>query len=132
MEDHIRFVSGQTNNADTLPALLTAAFYGLETIERATSLLSEHAPPHCREACGTALAEAVNAWWALSDAPAWAVPSGPASFPELASLTAELVLLVSETLLKAANKTSLSADQVACLAAVDHAGRVHAALRRIA
>lgn len=117
MEDHIRFVSSQLRNADNLAALLTAAFYGLETIERATSLLNESAPPHWREACDAALAEAVNAWWALSEAPAWVDP-GTASPSELAARTAELVLLVSETLLKAANKSSRSADQVACLKAV--------------
>lgn len=131
MDDHIRFVTSQIQSADTLSALLTAAFYGLETVERATALLAEIAPEHLRTDCDDALAAAISAWWALSGAPTWSDP-GESPLTELAAQVSSLVLLVSETLLKAANKAATPADRIACLSAVHHAGRVHAALKKVA
>ncbi|WP_026416349.1 hypothetical protein [Actinomadura oligospora] len=131
MDDHISFVTSQIHRADTLPALLTAAFYGLETVERATALLAETAPEHLRTDCNEAFEAAIDAWWALSDAPTWSDPGGSPP-PELAAQVSSLVLLVSQTLLKAANRATVPADRVACLSAVHHAGRAHAALKKVA
>ncbi|MFC5187200.1 hypothetical protein [Actinomadura harenae] len=130
MNEHIRYVTGQIQDADTLPALLTAAFYGLETVERATALLAETTPENHRTDCDNALTASVDAWWALSDAPTWSSP-GHSTPAELAARTSALVLLISQTLLQAANKTSDPADRIACLTAVHHAGRVHDALKEI-
>ncbi|MEV4251683.1 hypothetical protein AB0J52_00795 [Spirillospora sp. NPDC049652] len=130
MDDHIRFVTDQIQAADTLPALLTAAFYGLETVERTTALLAESAAENLRTHYSDALAAAVEAWWALSGAPTCSDP-GPSTPTELTARASALVLLVSQTLLKAANKTRNPADRTACLAAVHHAGRAHDALKKV-
>ncbi|WP_165975565.1 hypothetical protein [Actinomadura rubrisoli] len=48
---------------------------------------------------------------------------------QLAESIAALVMIVAEAVLNAASKTTDPADRVACLKAVHHAGRLHAALR---
>ncbi|WP_165495159.1 hypothetical protein [Actinomadura roseirufa] len=44
MKRHFAHVTKQIKAADTIPALLTSAFIGLEQIERAVRLLAESAP----------------------------------------------------------------------------------------
>ncbi|TDE26529.1 hypothetical protein [Actinomadura sp. 6K520] len=102
---------------------------GLELIGDATTVLAQTAP---EDAYQTALTEATDAWWALTEAPTLAWPQ--ASMPdteteELATAIAALVLEVTEAILNVASKTTDPADRVACLKAVHHAGHVHAALR---
>ncbi|WP_433332980.1 hypothetical protein [Spirillospora sp. CA-294931] len=134
MNEHIAYVTKQIEASDTVQALLTAAFIGLELIERATTLLADIAPETRYPAYAAALAESTQAWWALAEAPAL-------SWPEAAQLVADtghrefadsinkLVLVTGEALLNAANKVSEPADRIACLKAARHAGRVHTALQ---
>ncbi|WUH97671.1 hypothetical protein OHR68_29690 [Spirillospora sp. NBC_00431] len=119
----------QIRTADSLPALLTAAFMGMELIERATTVLAQTAP---RDTHQTALTEATDAWWALAEAPTLAWPDGSLPDRELQEFTdsiAAMVMTVAEAILNVASKTTEPADRVACLRAAHHAGNVHAALR---
>ncbi|MEU5885190.1 hypothetical protein [Spirillospora sp. NPDC047279] len=134
MQEHIDYVAKQIQSADRIPALMTAAFIGLELIERAATLLTELAPADAYPAYSEALAEATDAWWALSEAPSVAWPRGPhrsepAEYREFTDKLTKLVLVVAEALLNAASKTTDPADRVACMKAAQHIGRVHTALR---
>lgn len=123
------YATRQIKTADSLPALLTAAFMGLELIERTTTVLAQAAPEVTYQ---TALAEASDAWWALAEVPslAWPDRSMPnTEITEFAEATAALVMVVAEAILNVASKTTQPADRVACLRAVHHAGNVAAALR---
>lgn len=123
------YATQQIKAADSVPTLLTAAFMGLELIERATTVLAQTAP---EDAYQTALAEATDAWWALADAPslAWPERSMPdTDVQEFAEAIAALVIVVAEAILNVASKTTEPGDRVACLRAVHHAGNVTAAMR---
>ncbi|MES9541868.1 hypothetical protein [Actinomadura sp. NPDC000600] len=123
------YAARQIKTADSLPALLAAAFMGMELIERATTVLAQSA---LEDAYQTALAEASDAWWALADAPTLTWPDRSLSdtdVPELAESIAALVMVVAEAILNVASKTTDPADRVACLRAVHHAGNVHAAMK---
>ncbi|NKZ03318.1 hypothetical protein [Actinomadura latina] len=102
---------------------------GLELIERATTVLAQHAP---EEAYQAALVEASDAWWALVEAPtlAWpehCMPDGEVQ--EFAEAITGLVMVVAEAILNVASKSTDPADRVACLRAVHHTGNVAAAMR---
>ncbi|WP_021593514.1 hypothetical protein [Actinomadura welshii] len=123
------YATRQIKTADSLPALLAAAFMGMELIERAATVLAQSAP---EDAYQTALAEATDAWWALAEAPtlSWPERSMPdTDVQELATSIAALVMVVAEAILNVASKTTEPADRVACLRAAHHAGNVHAAMR---
>lgn len=123
------YATRQIKAADTVPALLTSAFVGLDLIERATTVLAQTAPKGAHQ---TALAEATDAWWALSEAPTLAWPERSMTDADVqlaAEAVAAFVLVVAEAILTAASKTTAPADRVACLTAAHHAGHVHAALR---
>ncbi|WP_067479537.1 hypothetical protein [Actinomadura hibisca] len=133
MRDHLTFVTKQLTAADSLPALLTATFAGLETAERATTLLTEIAPEEYHATYSTALAQATAGWWALTEAPALIWPSNnrpvaDSEHRELAQAIAQLAGGVAQSLLGAAKVTG-AADHAACLQAAHHAGRVHHILR---
>ncbi|MEU5992826.1 hypothetical protein ABZ806_27985 [Spirillospora sp. NPDC047418] len=123
------YATRQIKTADSLPALLAAAFMGLDLIERAATVLAQAVP---EDAYRTALADVSDAWWALAEAPslAWPDRSMPdTEIPEFTEAIAALVMAVAEALLNVASKTTKPADRVACLRAVHHAGNVAAALR---
>ncbi|MGW2307771.1 hypothetical protein [Actinomadura luteofluorescens] len=123
------YAARQIKTADSIPALLAAAFMGMELIERATTVLAQTAP---EDAYQTALAEASDAWWALVDAPTLTWPDRSMSdtdVSELAESIAALVMVVAEAILNVASKTTDPADRVACLRAAHHAGNVHAAMK---
>ncbi|MEV4677273.1 hypothetical protein ACGFJT_44020 [Actinomadura geliboluensis] len=129
MKHFFDYAARQIKTADSLPALLAAAFMGLELIERATTVLAESAP---EDAYQTALAEASDAWWALAEAPSLAWPERPmpdTDAHEFAEAITSLVMVVAEAILNVASKTPRPADRVACLRAVHHAGNVAAAMR---
>lgn len=134
LHDHITYVSKQIQAANTLPALMTTAFVGLEMVERAITLLIEIAPEESYASYATALAEATDAWWALSEAPSLSWPTSSeliveTGHREFAEAIAQLVMVISQGLLNAVNKVRDPADRVACLKAASHAGHVHAALQ---
>ncbi|MEU9867887.1 hypothetical protein AB0C87_08565 [Actinomadura sp. NPDC048021] len=123
------YAARQIKTADSIPALLAAAFMGMELIERATTVLAQTAP---EDAYQTALAEASDAWWALVDAPTLTWPDRAISdtdVSDLAESIAALVMVVAEAILTVASKTTDPADRVACLRAAHHAGNVHAAMK---
>ncbi|MFA1538029.1 hypothetical protein [Actinomadura monticuli] len=123
------YATRQIKTADSLPALLAAAFMGLELIERASTVLAQAAPEDDYQ---VALAEATDAWWALAEAPTlnWPERSMPdTDVQQLADSIAALVMVVAEAILNVASKTTQPADRVACLRAAHHAGNVHAAMR---
>ncbi|MFG2015649.1 hypothetical protein [Actinomadura geliboluensis] len=129
MKHFFDYAARQIKTADSLPALLAAAFMGLELIERATTVLAQSAP---EDAYQTALAEASDAWWALAEAPSLAWPAHPmpdTDAHEFAETITSLVMVVAEAILNVACKTTRPADRVACLRAVHHAGNVAAAMR---
>lgn len=133
MKQHFEHITRQIRTADSIPALLTTAFTGLEVIERATAHLADIAPAHAYPGYQTARAEATNAWSMLSTAPTLGGPSRSTSIDadaeELAASISRLVLVVAEAIVNVAAKTSEPGDRVACLQAARHAGYVHAALR---
>ncbi|SNS76025.1 hypothetical protein [Actinomadura mexicana] len=123
------YAARQIKTADSVPALLAAAFMGMELIERATTVLAQTAPENAYQ---TALAEASDAWWALVDAPTLTWPDRSMSdtdVSDLAESIAALVMVVAEAILNVASKTTDPADRVACLRAAHHAGNVHAAMK---
>ena len=123
------YAARKIKTADSIPALLAAAFMGMELIERATTVLAQAAP---EDAYQTALAEASDAWWALVDAPTLTWPDRSMSdtdVSDLAESIAALVMVVAEAILNVASKTTDPADRVACLRAAHHAGNVHAAMK---
>ncbi|WP_339153699.1 hypothetical protein [Actinomadura luteofluorescens] len=123
------YAARQIKTADSVPALLAAAFMGMELIERATTVLAQTAPEDTYQ---TALAEASDAWWALADAPTLTWPDRSLSdtdVSDLAESIAALVMVVAEAILNVASKTTDPADRVACLRAAHHAGNVHAAMK---
>ena len=123
------YAARQIKTADSVPALLAAAFMGMELIERATTVLAQTAP---EDAYQTALAEASDAWWALVDAPTltWSDRSmSDTDVSDLAESIAALVMVVAEAILNVASKTTAPADRVACLRAAHHAGNVYAAMK---
>ncbi|MFF0523494.1 hypothetical protein ACFYTC_32745 [Actinomadura nitritigenes] len=81
----------------------------------------------------TALIEATDAWWALSEAPTLAWPTSAAmntdDVRQLAEAIAGFVLVLAEAMLNVASKSSDPGDRVACLRAAHHVGRLHAALK---
>ncbi|MEV5831911.1 hypothetical protein AB0L25_40800 [Spirillospora sp. NPDC052242] len=133
MRQHFEHITQQIRSADSIPALLTAAFAGLEVIERATAHLADMAPAHIYPGYQTARAEATSAWATLSTAPTLNSPEHPASanpdVEELAAAIARFVLVVAEAIVNVASKTPDPGDRMACLRAAHHAGHVHAALR---
>ncbi|MFA1551740.1 hypothetical protein [Actinomadura chokoriensis] len=123
------YASQQIKTADSLPALLAAAFMGLELIERTTTVLAQSAQEDAHQ---TALAEAIDAWWALAEAPSLAWPEGSMSDADVQEFTeaiSALVMVVAEAILNVASKTTEPADRVACLRAAHHVGNVHAAMK---
>lgn len=123
------YAARQIKTADSVPALLAAAFMGMELIERATTVLAQTAPEDAYQA---ALAEASDAWWALVDAPTLTWPDRSMSdtdVSDLAESIAALVMVVAEAILNVASRTTDPADRVACLRAAHHAGNVHAAMK---
>lgn len=118
--------------ADSIPALTTAAAFGLILIEHAVTLLCGTRGDVLRPDHRTALAEATDAWWALTEAPCLGWPQAPtteADAEALAGSTATLVMVVAEALLTVASKSTDAADRVACLKATHHIGHVRTALR---
>ncbi|MVZ99065.1 hypothetical protein F8568_001410 [Actinomadura sp. LD22] len=105
----------------------------MELIERATTVLPDldDEPNHLDHE--TATTAAIDAWWALSQAPtlAWpsAAPMTTDQTRELAEAIADFVLVVTQAILNAASKSTDPGDRVACLQAAHHAGRLHAALK---
>lgn len=135
MEDVLKYlfdhITRQIKAADTIPGLIASAFIGLDLIERATTVIAQDAPEEVHGAYQTALAEATDAWWALTDAPSLAWPNSfrnDTDVRQLSQSISALVLVVAEAILTAASKTTDPADRVACLRAAHHAGHVHAAL----
>ncbi|GAA1875143.1 hypothetical protein [Actinomadura bangladeshensis] len=129
MKHFFDYATRQIKAADSLPALLAAAFMGLELIERAATVLAQSTSEDAYQA---ALGEASDAWWALAEAPSLAWPQSPmpdSDAHEFAAAVTSLVMVVAEAILNVASKTTEPADRVACLRAVHHAGNVAAALR---
>jgi hypothetical protein len=123
------YATRQIKAADSPPALLAAAFMGLELIERAATVLAQTAPGSAYQ---TTLGEASDAWWALAEAPslAWPQHAMPdTNITEFAEAITSLVMVVAEAILNVAATTTQPADRVACLRAVRHAGNIAAALR---
>jgi hypothetical protein len=129
----LQYLTRQIKTADSIPALLTSAFVGLDLIERATAVLPDIDDDQTRRGFETAAIAATDAWWALSEAPTLAWPgSTPMATTEIQELTAAIasfVLVVTEAILNAASKSTDPGDRVACLRAAHHAGRLHAALK---
>lgn len=132
MFDYIAYVTRQIQSANRIPALITAAFIGLELTERAATVLLENAPEETVDAYRSALTEATYAWWALSHAPSLAWPDDPdaeyVAPHELAGALRDLVHVVTAALHGAAAQAVGQADRAACLTAAAHAVRVHEAL----
>ncbi|QFG22853.1 hypothetical protein [Actinomadura sp. WMMB 499] len=133
MQQHFDNVNARIRSAGSVPALLSAAFTGLEVIERATTVLADTAPACTYPGYQVARAEARNAWSALATAPTLNCPDQTATegadVQELASSIAAFVLVVAEAIVNVASKTTEPGDQTACLRAARHAGHVHTALR---
>ncbi|MFG1999276.1 hypothetical protein ACGFNU_09035 [Spirillospora sp. NPDC048911] len=119
MQDHIAYAADRIRSARDLPALLAAAFAGLELVERAASALADRSPAYA-----TALTEASDAWWALTDAPSLRSLEDA----EPGTSVATFSLLVTQALVAATARAVDPADRIACLQAARHAGRVHDAL----
>ncbi|MFG2006168.1 hypothetical protein ACGFNU_44165 [Spirillospora sp. NPDC048911] len=134
MFDYIAYVTRQIQSANRIPALITAAFVGLELTERAATVLLENAPEEAVDAYRSALTEATHAWWALSHAPSLAWPDDPdadyVAPHELAVALRDLVHVVTDALHGVAAQSIAQADRTACLIAASHAVRIHEALSR--
>ena len=133
LNQQFQYLTRQIKGAGSIPALLTAAFIGLDLIERAVTVLPDINSDQVRPGKETALIEATDAWWALSEAPTLAWPASTAvntdDARQLAEAVAGFVLVVTEAMLNVASKSSDPGDRVACLRAAHHAGRLHAALK---
>ena len=133
LNQQFQYLTRQIKGADSIPALLTAAFIGLDLIERAVTVLPDINSDQVRPGNETALIEATDAWWALSEAPTLAWPASTAvntdDARQLAEAVAGFVLVVTEAMLNVASKSSDPGDRVACLRAAHHAGRLHATLK---
>jgi hypothetical protein len=105
----------------------------VDLIERTTTLLPDIGNDQTRLDSETATSAAIDAWWALSQAPtlAWpgAAPMTTGETQELAEAIADFVLVVTEAILNVASKSADPGDRVACLQATHHVGRLHAALK---
>ncbi|GAA0284461.1 hypothetical protein GCM10009527_095680 [Actinomadura nitritigenes] len=105
----------------------------MDLIERTTTPLHAIGNDQTRLNSETATIAAIEAWWALSQAPtlAWpgAAPMSADETRELAEAIADVVLVVTEAILNVASKSADPGDRVACLQAAHHAGRLHAALK---
>jgi hypothetical protein len=133
LKHQFQHLARQIQAADSIPARLSFAFIGLELVERATTVLPALGDDHARLDFETATIAAIDAWWALSQAPtlAWpsAAPMTTGETQELAEAIAGFVLVVTEAILNVASKSAEPGDRVACLQAAHHAGRLHAALK---
>ncbi|QKG20095.1 hypothetical protein [Actinomadura verrucosospora] len=129
----MQYLTHQIKAADSIPALLTTAFIGLGLIERATTVLPDLDTDQTHADYETAISAAIDAWWALSQAPtlAWptSTPTTADQAQELADAIAGFVLVVTEAILNAASKSPDPGDRMACLQAAHHAGRLHSALK---
>jgi hypothetical protein len=127
-------VAWQIRAADQLPALLAAAFVGLELADLTTEALAEQDPDEGFPAYLTARVEAAEARDALSRAPSltWPAvraPQGRITVDDIVGSLATLAMLLAQALVTAAERSSDPADRIACLDAALHAGRLHEALR---
>lgn len=133
LKHQFQYLTRQIKTADSIPALLTTAFIGVDLIERTTTLLPDIGNDQARLDSETATIAAIDAWWALSQAPtlAWpsAAPMTTGETQELAEAIAGFVLVVTEAILNVASKSSDPGDRVACLQAAHHVGRLHSALK---
>lgn len=141
LNHQFQYLTRQIKAADSVPTLLTSAFTGLNLIERIVTVLPnpDTAPgtdsdvEQSGPGYETALIEASDAWWALSEAPTLAWPGATTMIADdlhqLVEAIAAFVLVVTEAMLNAASKSSASGDRVACLQAAHHAGRLYAALK---
>ncbi|MWA02325.1 hypothetical protein F8568_022540 [Actinomadura sp. LD22] len=133
LKHQFQYLTRQIKAADSIPALLTAAFLGVDLIERTTTLLPDIGNDQARLDSETATIAAIDAWWVLSQAPtlAWpsAAPMTTGETQELVEAIAGFVLVVTEAILNVASKSADPGDRVACLQAAHHAGRLHAALK---
>ncbi|WP_433234819.1 hypothetical protein [Actinomadura nitritigenes] len=133
LNHQFEYLARQIKAADSIPGLLTAAFIGLDLIERAITVLPDIHPDQAAPSNETALIEVTDAWWALSEAPTLAWPASTTMTAEDARQVAEaiagFVLVVAEAMLNVASKSSDPGDRVACLRAAHHVGRLHAALK---
>ncbi|MEV5830457.1 hypothetical protein AB0L25_33315 [Spirillospora sp. NPDC052242] len=133
MQQHFETVNAEIRSADGVPALLAAAFKGLEVVERATIVLADAAPASAYPGYQVARAEATNAWSVLSMAPTLGCADRASTegndVEDLADSIRAFVLVVAEAIVNVASKTTEPGDRTACLRAAHHAGRVHTALR---
>jgi hypothetical protein len=125
LDHYVRYFSRHTGT--DIPDALVTAHLGLHATERAVAALGL--------TDDTALDEAINAGVALARARTVAWPPGgdveSAGEPrDKAASIADLVMVVSRTLLTTANKVTDPADRIACFQAVQHAGRLQTILRR--
>ncbi|MGI5325070.1 hypothetical protein [Actinomadura nitritigenes] len=133
LKHQFQHLTRQIKAADSVPALLASAFFGLDLIERATTALPDTGNDPIRPDYEAAAIEATDAWWALTQAPTldWPITK-PITADEaryLADTIAAFVLVVTEAMLTAASKSPDPADRMACLRAAHHAGRLHSALK---
>lgn len=137
LNHQFQYLTRQIKAADSIPALLTCAFIGLDLVERAITVLPDIDIGTDTDQAGpgneTALIETTDAWWALSEAPTLAWPASAAmntdDVRQLAEAIAGFVLVLAEAMLNVASKSSDPGDRVACLRAAHHIGRLHAALK---
>jgi hypothetical protein len=133
LNHQFQYLTRQIKAADSIPALLTAAFIGLDLVERAITVLPDIDTDQAGPGNETALIETTDAWWALSEAPTLAWPTRAAmntdDVRQLAEAIAGFVLVVTEAMLNVASKSSDPGDRVACLRAAHHVGRLHSALK---
>ncbi|MFC4906183.1 hypothetical protein [Actinomadura gamaensis] len=133
MHDHIAYAAGRLGAADSLPSLLAAAIDGLELVERAATALTDPSRGPVRPGLAAALAEATQAWWALSAAPSvrspeTGCPKRSGGVRETVDALSRFSLQLTEALVSATSRTLDPADRVACLQAARHLARVHAVL----
>jgi hypothetical protein len=133
LNHQFQYLTRQIKAADSVPALLTCAFIGLDLVERAITVLPDIDTDQAGPGNQTALIETTDAWWALSEAPTLAWPTSAAmntdDVRQLAEAIAGFLLVVTEAMLNVASKSSDPGDRVACLRAAHHVGRLHAALK---
>ncbi|MFB4298458.1 hypothetical protein [Actinomadura sp. NTSP31] len=133
LKHQFQYLTRQIKAADSIPALLTSAFIGLDLIERTTTVLPDIGDDQALLDYESATIAAIDAWWALSQAPtlAWpgAAPMTTDESRELAETIAGFVLVVTEAILNVASKSADPGDRTACLRAAHHAGRLYSALK---